>query len=341
LTSSEDGLIAAARLSHALQQGWRPPALQTGEVALAAGEQVYARARVERWEYYAQSVKYNSGFLLLFGGFFSFAYSLIGSLIFHQWQKGKAQSEAMTQWRPIDAGTLYITNYRLAIMGQQGWLDIPYPAIRASECDGTGIVVRLDQYQPIKLRVGLPECLFALFRFLAYGEISRLPSAVPLRLGDGSVLQGPPDFALESVPLPPLPKPDKRSLPQGIRRRREWAFRIDLVAIAVLVAALGGGQSFAGFLLLALPISAVYFIGSWTLWGRTLGMKFYPGAKLRVVSDDDGGKPSLAASIRRYLMMLASMLFPVEYLLSFVNPHYRYLHDRVAKTSVVTIDQAE
>lgn len=46
----------------------------------------------------------------------------------------------------------------------------------------------------------------------------------------------------------------------------------------------------------------------------------------------------LFASLRRYLMLVASMCFPIEYLLAYANPYYRFLHDRIAKTSIVRID---
>ena len=109
----------------------------------------------------------------------------------------------------------------------------------------------------------------------------------------------------------------------------------------------GTGRRTAGLLAMASVLGA-YFVWCWTAGRRTLPMKTW---RLRLV-DPTGAPPARARAIARYAAAwigpaiavaayaathsrLAWLALGIGYAWSLVDPHRRFLHDRIAGTRIV------
>lgn len=86
-----------------------------------------------------------------------------------------AEREAAAQFRPVDAGELYLTDRRLALAGQE-WVDVWHSDIRQSQCTPDGITLSTPGVPVLRLRTGCDPYWYLLFRHIAYGE---RPAAEP------------------------------------------------------------------------------------------------------------------------------------------------------------------
>jgi hypothetical protein len=179
-TQYEQSWLAGAELGEAIAKGWRPPP-QHAPIALAAGESVLAQTAVRVWQYTGQDVTYNEAWFVSFGGPLLFGASLLGSALYNNSQRTRAQALAAAQWRPTSQGHLYLTNSRIALALSTGWVDIDYRYLRASTVEAHGIVIMLAGQPPIRLQVWPPHWFFVLLRFLAYGEVIRVDIPPHLR----------------------------------------------------------------------------------------------------------------------------------------------------------------
>jgi hypothetical protein len=191
LPPEEQARAAAASLSDALATGWRPPAAPA-LIALNPGEVTYASTTFHASSFTGAAVSYNKGFMVGLGNPVVLAATLGGSLLYNQHQKTKAQRTAAPQWRPLDGGVLHLTSERFGLQGRLRWAEIPYPAVRASDCVPQGIVLFLDGEPPLLVATPWPEYFFVMFRWLAYQQIVPFevaPKQRPLetQLGPGSL----------------------------------------------------------------------------------------------------------------------------------------------------------
>lgn len=87
--------------------------------------------------------------------------------------------------------------------------------------------------------------------------------------------------------------------------------------------------SFAGFLLL---VSFFYFVGSWLIWGRTVGGALFD---IRIIGED-GEPATFDAAAKRWLAMLASLLTGGIGFTPALLPSRRSMADRISGTRAIT-----
>lgn len=187
LSPSEHDVLAASGLSEALRAGSRPQPIAS-DIVVGPGEAVYAHAGVQILQHTGAQVSYSRGGFLAVGNPMVMAATLAGSALYNRHNRRKAVAQAAPQWRHLDEGIMYLTNARIALQGRTGWVDVSYPALRATHCDGEGLIVYVNAEPPFKLQTWCPGWYYALLRYLAYGEI--VPVAVPDELRRRAVSAG-------------------------------------------------------------------------------------------------------------------------------------------------------
>jgi hypothetical protein len=163
-------LAAGQELVAALRAGWRPTP-QRPPFHLRPDEVCYSmhEARV------AQLLEGDPAYLKksTFGiGVVPFA-MMAANAVGNSARRHRAAREAEARFRPIDAGPLYLTSKRLAVQGLQ-WIDIWYDDIRRSYCDESAVTLEMSGSTPLQLRTWPAYWVFAMLRFVAYGEIVEL-----------------------------------------------------------------------------------------------------------------------------------------------------------------------
>lgn len=158
--------------------------------------------------------------------------------------------------------------------------------------------------------------------------------------GPDEIAPGP--RALPETPGPGVPDPTTEStLVPAPRWRRTLAFATDVSLFLALALAMSplldirasvsatmraewpAVLSFAGFILL---LSFHYFVGSWSVWGRTVGGSIF---ETRVVAID-GSPLDFRSSARRWAWMLASFATGGLGFLLAILPGGRSLADRMS-----------
>ena len=148
------------------------------------------------------------------------------------------------------------------------------------------------------------------------------------------------EVELEAVPLgvieeevPPVSETNDAS-----RGRRLLALLTDLSLFAALTLALSPllPQPFALLPVLALAgfvvvLSYYYFVGSWLLWGKTIGGAIFD---VRVVPDADGAMSLRDASVRWLAVYLSLATAGLGFMLAAL-PSRRSLPDRLSNTRCV------
>ena len=147
------------------------------------------------------------------------------------------------------------------------------------------------------------------------------------------------EVELEPVPLgieddTPPPSPTDHA-PRG---KRLLALLTDLSLFAALTLALSPllpqpyswtqVASLAGFVIV---VSYYYFVGTWMLWGKTVGGAIFD---VRVVSEDEGAISLRDASIRWMAVYLSLLLGGLGFALAAL-PSRKSLPDRLSQTKCV------
>jgi hypothetical protein len=91
-------------------------------------------------------------------------------------RRARAAREAAPRFRPVDEGTVYLTDRRFVLQGRIQWSDYWHENVRMSTCDGSSITFELSGAPPIQLHVWPIDYYFALFHYLAYNDIIQIPS---------------------------------------------------------------------------------------------------------------------------------------------------------------------
>jgi uncharacterized RDD family membrane protein YckC len=155
----------------------------------------------------------------------------------------------------------------------------------------------------------------------------------------------PDSFPVDILPHPaevvPLPAATSEIHDSVSVRKRSMAFLADValfvalaLALTPLMPPLGSGNTIAwaalaGFLLL---ISFFYFVGSWLVWGKTLG-----GALLDVKIIGASGEPAtLSEAVRRWVAIFLSLATGgIGFALALL-PSGRSLSDRISNTTAIS-----
>jgi hypothetical protein len=171
MAKKADSLAAGQELAQALAGGWQPTPIPA-PFHLPAGEACYASHPVQ----VLQMLEGDGTYLHKT----RFAFSPLGvavataTMAGNSARKRRAAREAEARFRPVDRGTLHVTNHRLAIQGEGQWTDLYYADIRMSYCDNDALTLELSNMPAIRLRAWPAYAIFGLFRYLAHGEIVQL-----------------------------------------------------------------------------------------------------------------------------------------------------------------------
>jgi len=162
----------ARNLAAALSGGWRPDPIRT-PIQLQQNEHCYAQEPTQVWQYLG-----GDGSYILTGGGGSGLLGMAmvaGTAVGNVTRRRRAAREAAPRFRPVDQGTLYMTDKRFAIQGQTQWTDLWYEHIRMASCDSNSITLHMANEPPMQLYVWPCDYHFALYHFLANGEIIEIP----------------------------------------------------------------------------------------------------------------------------------------------------------------------
>jgi len=89
------------------------------------------------------------------------------------------------------------------------------------------------------------------------------------------------------------------------------------------------------FQVYVLAVCATYFVFCWTRSGQTLPMKTW---HIRLVTEQ--GKPlAVDRAFLRYLLAVPGVVSGIGVLWAFIDHDRQFLHDRLAKTRIVRIDE--
>jgi hypothetical protein len=90
-------------------------------------------------------------------------------------RRRRAAREAAPRFRPVDQGPFFLTDKRFAIQGQSQWTDLWFETIRMSSCDGTSVTLHIANMPPTQVHVWPIDYYFALYHFLANGDVIEIP----------------------------------------------------------------------------------------------------------------------------------------------------------------------
>ena len=89
------------------------------------------------------------------------------------------------------------------------------------------------------------------------------------------------------------------------------------------------------FQVYVLAVCGAYFVFCWVRSGQTLPMKTW---RIRLVTEQ--GKPlAVGRAFQRYLLAVPSVLSGIGLLWALVDRDRQFLHDRLAKTRIVRVDE--
>lgn len=163
----------ARKLTAALAAGEKPQAI-TVPFRLTPGETCYAQGQAELWQYLEGDGTYIHKSR---GGFGLVGLAVVaGTAAGNRSRRQRAEQEAAPRFRPVDGGTIYLTDKRFLLQGQTQWTDLWHENVRASNCDGSSIIFQLSGAPPIQLFAWPIDYYLALFHFLAYNDILRIPA---------------------------------------------------------------------------------------------------------------------------------------------------------------------
>jgi hypothetical protein len=160
------------RLTEGLSRGWRPEPIRV-PIQLQPGEHCYAHGNAQVWQFLEGDSSYVHKSRLGFGlvGMAMVAGTAVGNTA----RKSRAAKEAAPRFRPVEQGPFYLTDRRFAIQGQTQWVDLWFSEIRMASCDSVGITLHISGLPPTQLQMWPIDYFFALYHFLANGEIIEIP----------------------------------------------------------------------------------------------------------------------------------------------------------------------
>jgi hypothetical protein len=179
MVSGVDGFDAgrvpttAYELADAFEAGWWPPQIAV-PIRLEVEEACYAQSPVQVFQFLEADSDYMHKYV---GGLHPAVIPLkMMTALGNSMRKSKAAREGAAQWRPVDQGTVFITNRRLAVRGSQGWQSISYSHVMEASCDHASIKVQGEGMAPTMLAMPNADYLFVMFYRLAFNQILHPPA---------------------------------------------------------------------------------------------------------------------------------------------------------------------
>jgi hypothetical protein len=166
-----EDIASARQLAHALQNGWRPPAV-SGNITLRQGEQLIAQQSAQLWQYTAEDAEYRHRTLMVGGPAMS-TLTLLGSTAINVRRRTRAKRQSELQWRPVSDAVLHFTTMRLGLAYNDNvWVNIEYPDVQALDVNDRGITLTADRLPPLWFQLWNPQTHFVLLNFLMTGRVA-------------------------------------------------------------------------------------------------------------------------------------------------------------------------
>jgi len=166
-----ESLSIGQELVRSLSAGWQPPPIAP-PFHLPPSESCYSSHQAQLLQMLEGDDTYvhksRGGYGMV--GLAAVAATAVGNSA----RRRRAEREAAARFRPVDQGTLHVTNRRFALQGRTQWVDLWYSDIRMSYCDGAAVTLELSSIPPIQLHAWPAFAVFVMFRYLAYGEVVQL-----------------------------------------------------------------------------------------------------------------------------------------------------------------------
>lgn len=163
----------AHELADALEAGWWPPAIAV-PIRLESGETCHAQAPVSVLQWVEGDDTYTHKHV---GGLHPIVIPLkLMTAVGNSMRKSRAGRNAAAQWREVERGTVFMTDRRLAVRGQQSWHSIWYRGIMEATCDGTAFTLQGEGMSPTRLLMADVVYNFVLFYRLAFNQVVRPPA---------------------------------------------------------------------------------------------------------------------------------------------------------------------
>ena len=148
------------------------------------------------------------------------------------------------------------------------------------------------------------------------------------------------EVVLEPVPLiqEVVPVPTARSVDHASHFRRLFALLIDVSLFVALTLALSpllpAAQNIVAIIALAgfvVLISYYYFVGTWLLWGKTIGGAIFD---VKVISAPSSSMSFKSATLRWVALYVSLLTGGIGFLLAFL-PSRLSLADRISRTRCI------
>jgi hypothetical protein len=171
--------VAARGLAETLRQGRRPTpvdavALQERGQTLESGENCYLdQQKAECLQWYGEAIARQRRLFLACGSPLAWVLSITATLMF--WSHDRKQAKAAAPaWRDPEPANVWVTDRRFIIHGESGnrsWVQIRWEHISRMWLESDGVVLILDGFPAMKLRMGPAAWTFVAVNYFGWGRI--------------------------------------------------------------------------------------------------------------------------------------------------------------------------
>jgi hypothetical protein len=171
---------AARELARALRQGRRPTpvepfALRQRGQTLESGENCYLdQHKAECLQWYGEAIARQNRLFLAWGSPLAWALSITATLMFWSHDRKRAKAAAPA-WRDPEPAHVWVTDRRFIIHGESGnrsWVQIRWENISNIWLESDGLVLILDGFPPMKLRMGPTAWTFVAANYFGWNRIA-------------------------------------------------------------------------------------------------------------------------------------------------------------------------
>jgi hypothetical protein len=166
----ESSRSAGRSLAQAFSRGAAPQPIPT-QLRLQSGEFCVAEGYAQISQFVGADVEYvtkRGGYM---GGGVVGLVALRGAQAArNRGRRRSAERAAQPQWRLVDEGQTWLTNYRFAVRASQ-WIDLWHGNINTLHCDGTAIHLEISGLPPTRLHIGAPDWWFVMLHRVAFDAI--------------------------------------------------------------------------------------------------------------------------------------------------------------------------
>ncbi len=170
---------AARELAEALRQGRRPApvgavALRERGQTLESGENCYLdQHKAECLQWYGEAIARQNRLFLAWGSPLAWVLSITATLMFWSHDRKRAKAAAPA-WRDPEPAHVWVTDRRFIIHGESGnrsWVQIRWEHISHMSLESDGLILVLDGFPPMKLRMGAAAWTYVAVNHFGWGRV--------------------------------------------------------------------------------------------------------------------------------------------------------------------------